>query len=77
MGEETRYFPPSLLLSDASSQSFNVVGDIVYTSIVGRPIIILNSLRAADDILVERSVLNSDRPKSTFSGDMYVYVTSL
>lgn len=45
-------------------------GDIVYTSIVGRPIIILNSLRAADDILVERSVLNSDRPKSTFSGDM-------
>ncbi|THH08681.1 hypothetical protein EW146_g8915 [Bondarzewia mesenterica] len=45
-------------------------GDIVYTSITGRPIIILNSLKVADDIIVERSVLNSDRPKSTFSGDL-------
>jgi len=37
-------------------------GDVVYVNIVGRPMIILNTMEAANDLLVGRSSIYSDRP---------------
>ncbi|KAF4615925.1 hypothetical protein D9613_011343 [Agrocybe pediades] len=37
-------------------------GDVVYVNIVGRPMIILNTLEAANDLLGGRSAIYSDRP---------------
>ncbi|KDR79686.1 hypothetical protein GALMADRAFT_243769 [Galerina marginata CBS 339.88] len=37
-------------------------GDIVYLSIFGRPVVILNSVEATTDLLLNRSTIYSDRP---------------
>ncbi|KAH8114930.1 cytochrome P450 [Phellopilus nigrolimitatus] len=45
-------------------------GDVIYTNIVGRPIIILNTVEAARDLMDKRSANYSDRPVSILHGDM-------
>ncbi|KAJ8519138.1 hypothetical protein ONZ45_g3868 [Pleurotus djamor] len=40
-------------------------GDIVYFTMIGRPMIILNSVKVAIDLLEQRSALYSDRPNLT------------
>ncbi|KAH8114932.1 cytochrome P450 [Phellopilus nigrolimitatus] len=44
-------------------------GDVIYTNIVGRPIIILNTVEAARDLMDKRSANYSDRPDSILHGD--------
>ncbi|KAH8113801.1 cytochrome P450 [Phellopilus nigrolimitatus] len=46
-------------------------GDVIYTNIVGRPIIILNTVEAARDLMDKRSANYSDRPVSILHGDIY------
>ncbi|KAF8314415.1 cytochrome P450 [Clavulina sp. PMI_390] len=43
-------------------------GDVVYLSVFGRPMIILNSLEAINDLLVKRSSIYSDRPRAVMAG---------
>lgn len=49
------------------------VGDVVYISFFGRPVIILNSAKALADLLEKRSAIYSDRPVFPFAGEMSVY----
>jgi hypothetical protein len=39
---------------------------------MGQPIIILNSLKACEDLLEKRSAIYSGRPVLQFAGEMYV-----
>ncbi|KAJ7488871.1 cytochrome P450 [Mycena latifolia] len=41
-------------------------GDVMYLSVLGRPMIILDTYEAAVDLLDKRSAIYSDRPKFTF-----------
>lgn len=47
-----------------------VVGNIVSLSIAGQTIIILNSVKAAMDLLQRRSSIYSDRPRLVMSGEL-------
>lgn len=38
------------------------LGDVIYLSILGRPVIVLNSAQAATDLLEKRGENYSDRP---------------
>ena len=39
------------------------LGDVVYVQIFGQPMVILDSLQAARDLLEKRSSIYSDRPR--------------
>ncbi|KAI0784068.1 cytochrome P450 [Abortiporus biennis] len=45
-------------------------GDLVFLNVVGQPILVLNSLRVAVDLLDRRSDIYSDRPKNIVTRDM-------
>ncbi|KAI0784062.1 cytochrome P450 [Abortiporus biennis] len=45
-------------------------GEIVYLNVLGQPIIVLNSVKTATDLLDRRSRIYSDRPKSVVGNDM-------
>ena len=46
------------------------IGDVVYTTICGQPIIVLNSIDAARDLLDKRSANYSDRPRLVVFNEM-------
>ncbi|KAJ7450184.1 cytochrome P450 [Mycena latifolia] len=46
---------------NAMSSKFN--SDVLYFNLLGTPIIVLNSVQAAEDLLNQRSVIYSDRPR--------------
>lgn len=50
----------------------NMAGDIVYLSIFGKPMIILNSFEAVNELFLKRADIYSDRPRSIMAGEMYV-----
>ncbi|KAJ3512156.1 hypothetical protein NLJ89_g3687 [Agrocybe chaxingu] len=45
-------------------------GDVVYLNLAGQPAVVLNSLKAAADILDRRAGLNSDRPSYIVASEM-------
>jgi hypothetical protein len=45
-------------------------GDVVYANALGRPMIILGSAQAADDLLEHRSSNYSDRPRFTMAAEL-------
>ncbi|KAH8114956.1 cytochrome P450 [Phellopilus nigrolimitatus] len=47
------------------------LGDVIYTSVVGRPAIILNSAEAARDLMDKQSANFSDRPRTVLHGELY------
>ncbi|KAI0030170.1 cytochrome P450 [Vararia minispora EC-137] len=52
-------------------------GDIVYLNVLGQPMIILNSLQAAQDLLDRHSAIYSDRPRMPMAGELCGYVDTL
>ena len=46
------------------------VGDLVYISAMGQPILLLNSYEVASDLLVFRASIYSDRPRVVMVGEM-------
>ena len=42
-------------------------GDVVYLNVLGQPMVVLNSLQAAQDLLDKRSANYSDRPDSVMT----------
>ncbi|KAJ6575619.1 cytochrome P450 [Mycena vulgaris] len=54
-----------------------IYGDCVYVHILGQPIIILNSLSAANDLLSHRSALYSSRPRLVMAGELTGFANSL
>ncbi|KAJ8508820.1 hypothetical protein ONZ45_g8943 [Pleurotus djamor] len=45
-------------------------GDVIYISLLGKELIILNTLQAARDLLEKRSAIYSDRPRSVLLEDL-------
>jgi hypothetical protein len=57
---------PSLvctLITRAAIHSYTLAGDIVYFHVFGRSMVVLNSLRAAQDLMEKRSLNYSCRPR--------------
>lgn len=46
------------------------IGDIIYLNLAGQPVIVLNSLKAAADILDRRAGLTSDRPSYIVASEL-------
>lgn len=55
----------ALLLSHSSLMLRDSLGDVIHLKVLGRDIIVLNSVQAATDLLEKRSGLYSDRPNLT------------
>lgn len=47
-----------------------ITGDIIYAEVFGRRICILNSYKAAKDLLEKRSTYYSDRPRLPMAGEL-------
>ena len=47
-------------------------GDVVHIKIFGQPLVILNSLKAARDLLDKRSSIYSDRPRFVLLAELWV-----
>lgn len=45
-------------------------GDLIYLHVLGRPIIVINSIKIAHELLGEKGVNFSDRPHMLVMGDM-------
>lgn len=58
-------------------ESYGAAGSVVYLSIFGRSIIVLNSAKAAFDLLDKRSSIYSDRPRLIMAGDLMGWDHSL
>ena len=52
---------------------YNTAGNVISVSIFGRSIIILNSAKAAIDLLEKRSIIYSDRPYMAMASDLVGY----
>ena len=52
---------------------FSTQGDVNYVTVVGQPIIVLNSYQAARDLLEKRSGKYSSRPRMVMLTELYVY----
>ena len=59
MGEEVRYVSHPLTFCPMLTTA---IGDVVFARFFGTPVIILHSQQAAEDLLVKRSGIYSDRP---------------
>lgn len=52
------------------SERWTITGDVVYLSVLGRPIIVLNSQKAAADLLGRRASNYSDRPRFIMASEI-------
>lgn len=63
----------SALRSNIAPSGFNTkeldVGDVMYLSALGMPIIVLNTVKAANDLMGKRSTYN-DRPSLVMAGKL-------
>ena len=52
---------------------FSIKGDVNYVTVMGQPIIVLNSYQAAKDLLEKRGGIYSSRPRMVMLTELYVY----
>ncbi|TDL21759.1 cytochrome P450 [Rickenella mellea] len=52
-------------------------GDIVYVHIFGQPLVLLNTLEMANDLLVKRSLIYSDRARMVMAGELAGYAEEM
>ncbi|KAI0028090.1 cytochrome P450 [Vararia minispora EC-137] len=52
-------------------------GDIIYLSVLGQPMVIVNSAQIAQDLLDKRSSIYSDRPRMPMAGELCGYIDTL
>ncbi|KIK94891.1 hypothetical protein PAXRUDRAFT_141926 [Paxillus rubicundulus Ve08.2h10] len=57
--------------------SYTQSGDIISMNILGNQYIILNSIRAANNILEKKISISSDRPHFTMGGDLIGWGASM
>jgi hypothetical protein len=60
MGGPLWYLP---LITLVAIHSHTLAGDVVYFHVFGRPMVVLNTLRAAQDLMEKRSLNYSCRPR--------------
>ena len=66
---------PNLTFLHASANFFFLLiqGDVNYVTVVGKPMIVLNSYQAARDLLEKRSGVYSSRPRMVMLSELCVY----
>ena len=52
------------------SLTLEIIGDVVYLSALGRPIVVLNSFSAVRDLLIMKAAIYSGRPRLVMGGEM-------
>ena len=71
MGETIWFFlVPSYTMVAKLKQSN--LGDVIHVHILGHHMVVLNSLRAAQDLLERRGSIYSDRPRFVLLSEMFV-----
>jgi hypothetical protein len=65
-----RYVSAVISFPHAAHASSAIIGPVSSVCIMGQPIIILNSLKACEDLLEKRSATYSGRPVLQFAGEM-------
>lgn len=53
----------------------HLVGDVIYLHFYGSPMIVLNSISVARDLLDKRSLNSAGRPRQVVIGEMYVSIS--
>lgn len=48
----------------------NLIGDVIYLHCLGKKMLVLNSVEAAQDLLEKRSAIYSNRPRFVLFGEM-------
>ncbi len=46
------------------------IGDIIYLSAVGQPLVILNSRKAIQDLVINKAAIFANRPRLTMCGEL-------
>lgn len=62
----------NLTLLHVFANFISIQGDVNYVTVVGQPIIVLNSYQAARDLLEKRSGIYSNRPRMVMLTELYV-----
>lgn len=52
-----------------------IAGDVIFLSALGKPILIINSFKAAQDLLIGRGTKYADRPVLPMAGQLYVNIS--
>ncbi|PVF92916.1 cytochrome P450 [Serendipita vermifera] len=59
---------------DAFTRWKELYGDLIYGTVLGTPVIIINSFKVAEELLVKKSSSYSFRPRSVFIHEMFGYI---
>ena len=71
-----RFFQALSQRLDKHLLNFVTKGDVNYVTVVGKPIIVLNSYQAARDLLEKRSSMYSGRPRMVMQCELCVHLHS-
>lgn len=66
----------AIIIPQRDSTNQRVAGDLIYIRKFGNPILVLNSMEAANELLDKRSVIYSSRPYRTMASELYVCSTA-
>ena len=59
-------------VSSVNTNTFCIQGDIFYLNLLGRPMIVINSIEIARELLDSKGATFSDRPHSFMMNSLYV-----
>ena len=70
MGADIWYELCAILLENALVIIYSTLGDVIYLNVLGQPVLVLESGRAALDLFDRRSNIYSDRPHLVMAGEL-------
>ena len=70
MGADIWYELCAILLENALVIIYSTLGDVIYLNVLGQPVLVLESGRAALDLFDKRSNIYSDRPHLVMAGEL-------
>ena len=70
MGADIWYEVCAIPLENALVIIYSTLGDVIYLNVLGQPVLVLESGRAALDLFDKRSNIYSDRPHLVMAGEL-------
>ena len=70
MGADIWYELCAILLKNALVIIYSTLGDVIYLNVLGQPVLVLESGRAALDLFDKRSNIYSDRLHLVMAGEL-------
>ena len=70
MGADIWYEVCAIPLENALVIVYSTLGDVIYLNVLGQPVLVLESGRAALDLFDKRSNIYSDRPHLVMAGEL-------